>query len=353
MSAARFGLVGNGQSRTRPHEWEDVRKKRLRPFAVAVVILLVSSGIAFALLNYLPGNRRESSPINMETTLTWPLVLNCQHKDSVMQCIPDGAFCIPPNGAHASNDAKGVDGIYGTADDCPHCSCYCVPACISMIAVYRGGAGNFIVQDQIYDNGKSTGGENLGDGLLQTHGIGMFDGTGGWPKEVQTSFQWALGMVGYIEHNSTNHLTVPVLAQYIAFGYPVLWLDRDGWPANQSPFYPSASNRVDMGHAKVIAGWDDNGTLVDTSDDKCLIFDPWPEYNDMGILPMNATNGPGGTFDPYWLPLNDVLNDTNDIFLRDTYAPIPEFQSVLVPIVGLAMIAVVVIGQKRKSGKEE
>lgn len=108
-----------------------------------------------------------------------------------------------------------------------------------------------------------------------------------------------------------------------------------------------------MGHAKVIAGWDDNDTLIDTKDDKCLIFDPWPEYNDTGILPMNATQGPGGTFDPYWLPLSDVLNDTNDIFLRDTYAPVPEFQSVLVPIVGLAVIAVVVIGQKRRSGEEE
>ena len=34
-------------------------------------------------------------------------------------------------------------------------------------------------------------------------------------------------------------------------------------------------------------------------------------------------------------------------------AQLPEFQSVLFPIAGLAMIAVVVIGQKRKSGKDE
>jgi len=222
-----------------------------------------------------------------------------------------------------------------------------------MGAVYRGMAGNSIVQDQIYDNGKSAGGELLGDGVIQTHGVGIFDGTGGQPTEVQTSFQWALGMAGYIEHNSTNLLTVPVLAQYIALGYPVLWLDRDGWPTNQTALYPSLSNRADMGHAKVIAGWDDSDTLIDTSDDKCLIFDPWPEYSDLGILPKNATQGPGGTFDPYWLPLDDVLNDTSDVFLRDTFAPIPEFHGLLLPIVGFVAIALVLIRRRSKSSRDE
>jgi hypothetical protein len=221
-----------------------------------------------------------------------------------------------------------------------------------MIAVYRGRGGNFILQDNIYDCGKSTLGETFKNGQIETHGVGMFDGTGGWPTEVQTAFQWSLG-VAYIEHNSTNPLTVFLLAQYITQGYPVLWLDRDGWPANQSALYPSLTYKADMGHAKVIAGWNDSDTPMDTSDDKCLIFDPWPEYNDTGILPKNATLGPGGTFDPYWLRLDDVLNDTNDIFLRDTFAPIPEFQSVLVPAVGLAMIAVVAIGLNRRAGREE
>jgi hypothetical protein len=350
MSAARIGLFGSVQSKKKPQECEDRRKKRLQPFAVAIVILLVSSAVAFALLNYLPGNRKESSPIKIEATLTWPLVLNCQHKDSNMLCTALPA-CNPPNAPHAWNDTSGPDFTYGTADDCPHCSCYCAPACISMIAVYRGQGGNFVVQDNIYDCGKSTLGETFKNGQIETHGVGMFDGTGGWPTEVQTAFQWSLGCA-CIEHNSTNPLTVFLLAQYIAQGYPVLWLDRDGWPTNQSSLYPSLTYKADMGHAKVIAGWDDSDTLVDTSDDKCLIFDPWPEYNDTGILPMNATQGPGGTFDPYWLPLDDVLNDTSDIFLRDTLAPVPEFQSVLVPIVGLAIIAVVVIGQNRKSRKE-
>lgn len=351
MSAARFGLVGNGQSRTKPHEWEDTRKKRLQPFAVAVVILLVSSGIAFALLNYLPGNRRESSPAKMEATLTLPLVLNCQHKDSNMLCTAVPA-CNPPNAPHPWNDSSGPDFTYGTVDDCPHCSCYCAPACISMIAVYRGRVGNFIVQDNIYDCGKSTLGETFKNGQIETHGVGMFDGTGGWPTEVQTAFQWSLGCA-YIEHNSTNPLTIFLLAQYIAQGYPVLWLDRDGWPTNQSASYPSLTYKADMGHAKVIAGWDDSGTLVDTSDDKCLIFDPWPEYNDTGILPINATQGPGGTFDPYWLPLDDVLNDTSDIFLRDTFAPIPEFHDLLLPIVGFVAIALVLIRRRGKSSRDE
>lgn len=352
MSAAEIGLIGSGQSRKKPRELEDTRKKRLQPFAVAVVILLVSSGIAFALLNYLPGNRKESSPVKMEGTLTWPIVLNCQHKDSVMQCVPDGPFCQPPIGAHAWNDTSGPDFTYGTFDDCPHCSCYCAPACISMIAVYRGQSGNFILQDNIYDRGKSTLGETNNNGVIETHGVGMFDGTGGWPKEVQTAFQWSLG-VACIEHNSTNPLTIFLLAQYIVQGYPVLWLDRDGWPTNQSTSYPGSTYKADMGHAKVIAGWDDSDTLVDTSDDKCLIFDPWPEYNDTGILPKNATQGPGGKFDPYWLPLDDVLNDTSDIFLRDTFAPVPEFHGLLLPIVGFVAIALVLIRRSSRSSRDE
>jgi hypothetical protein len=352
MSEDRFGLTGSERSRTKSHDREARRGQNLRLLAVVLVVLLVTSGIAFTLVNYAPGHGKGLSSATTQSTLTWPLVLNCQHKDSNMVCVPDGPYCVPPNGAHAWNDAKGADGFYGTVDDCPHCSCYCVPACISMIAVYRGIAGIFIVQDQIYDNGKSTLGETLGDGVLQTHGVGMFDGTGGWAKEVQTSFQWSLGIVGYIEHNSSNPLTVPVLAQYIAFGYPVLWLDRDGWPANQSASYPSLTYKADLGHAKVIAGWNDSDTPLDTSDDMCLIYDPWPEYNDAGILPMDAIQGPGGTFDPYWLPLNDVLNDTNDIFLRDTFAPVPEFHGLLVPILGFMTIAVVLVRWKSKSRQE-
>lgn len=347
MSAERFGLTGSERSRTKPHDWEVLRAKRAKPLAVTLVILLVFSTIALAFAASVPWHSKDHSTTKTESTLTLALALNCQHKDTVMQCIPDGAFCVPPNGPHAWNHASGADGLYGTVDDCPHCTCYCVPACISMIAAYRGRAGIFIQQDDIYDNGKSAGGEITGNGFIETHGVGMFDGAGGFPKEVQTSFQWSLGMGAYIEHNVTNPLNNVTLASYIALGYPVLWLDRDGWPAHQSALYPSPTYRADMGHAKVIAGWDDNGTLLDTSDDLCLIFDPWPEYNDKGILPANATQGPGGTFDPYWLPQTDVLSDPTDTFLRDTFAPIPEFHDLLVPVLGFMAVAMVLIRRRR------
>ncbi len=351
MREARFGLVGGERSRTEVHLWEKSRKRGLQPLAVAIVILLLSSGVAFAFLNYIPGNGEESSPAETELTLTWPLALNYQHKDSIMLCVPDGPFCAPPNGAHAWNDAKGADGIYGTADDCPHCSCYCAPACISMIAAYWGIGGNSVLQDNIYDAGKSTLGETNNNGVIETHGVGMFDGTGGWAKEVQTAYQWSIG-VPCREHNSTNPLSQWQLGQYMLFGRPVLWLDRDGWPTNLSASYPSPTYRADMGHAKVIAGWTDNGTPLDQSNWNYLIYDPWPEYNDTSILPKNATTGPGGTFDPYWLPLPDVLNDSNDIFLVDAISPIPEFHHVLLPIAGFVAIALVLIRRRRESSRD-
>ena len=71
-------------------------------------------------------------------------------------------------------------------------------------------------------------------------------------------------------------------------------------------------------YSQFVAGYDDKGTLTD-GDDLCLIYDPWPEYNDKGSLASipNATQGPGGTYDPYWLPAADVLLEavTNDIYL--------------------------------------
>ncbi len=72
------------------------------------------------------------------------------------------------------------------------------------------------------------------------------------------------------------------------------------------------------------------------------VFDPWPEYTHMGILPSNCTQGPGGTCDPYWQPLNDVnFADVNDVILADQFPAIPEFATVLVPVIG--MIAIVAV----------
>jgi hypothetical protein len=180
----------------------------------------------------------------------------------------------------------------------------------------------------------------------------MFDGTGAMPFEVQTGMTWALGPItqhDWAPGNPKGPMTYPLLLGYMATGTPILWLDHGGWPVNQSSAYPPLSNRVDQGHAKVIAGHDDNNTLADPTDDLCLIYDPWPEYNDRGILPLNCTQGPGGSWDPYWQPLNDVnFSDPNDIYLVDTFPAIPEFPAVIVPVMGMMLIAAVAFRLRRE-----
>jgi len=136
-------------------------------------------------------------------------------------------------------------------------------------------------------------------------------------------------------------LTAALLQGYIQNWQPVLWLDHSGWPVNQSVNYPPSDKRPDQGHAKVIAGYNDSDTAADKSDDICLIYDPWPEYKDKSILPVNATMGPGNTYDPYWQPLNDInLSDINDIYLVPNQA-IPEFSVILIPIIGVMILAII------------
>jgi len=266
-----------------------------------------------------------------------------QHKDTGMQCIPP---CGPPIGpwpAHAWNDVSGPNGTYGDSDDCPHCSTFCAPASIAMISTFRGFGAPFTQQDDIYDAGKSTPPEIQANLKMETHGVGMFDGSGGQNTEVQASFFWAVGPFTQHDWVIPNPLTPVLLKQYIVTWHPVLWLDHGGFPVNQSHQYPSESSRMEQGHAKVITGFDDKGT-AQFSDDLCLIYDPWPEYDDMSILPVNATMGPTGTYDPYWLPLNDVnLTDIADIYLVDLFPDIPEFTTVLLPITGTLIIAIVAI----------
>ena len=280
--------------------------------------------------------------------VTTSITLVYQHYDTSMWCVPCAGV-----GPHFWNHAKGVDGFYGTVDDCPHCSCYCAPASISMIALYRGFTPPVTSQDIIYDSAElEIGlGELVGNLNIERHGVGMCDGTGSTPIEVQTAFQAAL-MLPFKQHDfSGMHeppLTPSELQQYIATQHPVLWLDHNGWPTNMSTAYPSGEYRSDQGHAKVIGGYDDAGT-ADFVDDLCLIYDPWPEYNDLGVLPVNTTKGPGGTFDPYWQPLNDVnLSDTSDIYLVDTYPDIPEFGTVLVPVLSLVLIATALSWRRRR-----
>jgi len=299
---------------------------------ISVLALLISS----ASTPYQPANARISGQ-----TILAGFALIDQHKDTMMLC-KAGVPCPPvPSPPHVPNDVKGVDLVYGTNDDCPHCSAYCAPASIAMIATFRGVGLPFTQQDDIYDAGKKTAGEIQGNGIIETHGMGMFSGIlgTGSPWEVQDAFNWSIGL--HIQHNQGDGtaLTAAQLESYIVLGHPVLWLDHGGFPENLSSQAYSSSYTAEQGHAKVIAGYYNNDT-ADRVDDLCLIFDPWPEYNDKGILPVNATKGPGGSFDPYWLPLNDVnLSDPLDQYLVDTWPDIPEFQDVVLPVLGTVLAA--------------
>jgi len=321
------------------------RSRLIATLVAAIVVIAVCVEIVQA-----PDERAESLPVSTEAVVSLAMNLVIQHKDTVMPCVPDGPSC--PAGIHAWNHASGPDGLYNTPDDCPHCSCYCAPASISMIAQFRGMLGVKIQQDDIYDNGKSVGELAVGDVLLSTHGVGMFDGSGGMATEVQLSFTWAVGP--FTQHdfsamNPNGPMTPLKLAQYIVLGHPVLWLDHGGFPKNQSTSYPSLTDRQFEGHAKVISGYDDNETQLDTTDDLCLIYDPWPEYSDLSILPKNATKGPGNSFDPYWLPLKDVnLGDIADIYLVDNFPDIPEFQDAVIPIAAMMIIGVMVIRSRSR-----
>jgi hypothetical protein len=322
----------------------------------AIVAILILTVILAAVVNvWRQTGESGDLPASSESTLTLPMNVITQHKDTVMPCVPDGPSC-PPGIIHAWNDASGADGIYGTPDDCPHCSCYCAPASIAMIASYWGFVGVNIQQDDIYDAGKSVGEIAVGDKILSTHGVGMFDGLGGLPTEVQASFMFSIGP--FTQHdwapaNPNGPMTPQKLVQYLALGHPVLWLDHGGFPAHQNPNYPSESERALEGHAKVISGYDDNDTLLNTSDDLCLIYDPWPEYLDKSVLPTNATLGPGNSYDPYWLPLNDVnLSDPADIYLVDNLPDIAEFSTIVIPVLGLAVIAAVCIGIRSRENGE-
>ena len=179
----------------------------------------------------------------------------------------------------------------------------------------------------------------------------MFHGVGGWPPEVQTAMSWSLGPIvqyDWAPANPKGPMTYPLLLGFMGTGTPILWLDNGGWPANQSVAYPPLSNRIDQGHAKVIAGLDDNNTPLDPTDDLCLIYDPWPEYSDKGIVPWNCTQSAPGTWDPYWQPLNDInLADVNDVYLVDMFPAVPEFTTVIVPVIGILAIAAVAIGRRR------
>lgn len=328
----------------------------------AILAVAIALSVLIAGLSLRDNTSAGSVPAHSEGQTTLAVALLDQHHDTAMSCSAGFPPCpaFPAiNWPHVPNDVKANpvpgDMTYGTFDDCPHCSAYCAPASIAMIAKYRAIGIPMNQQDDIYDHGKKTQGEIQANGAIETHGVGMTDGSGGSAWEVQDAFNWSIGP-NFHQHNQSDgtKLTAAQLQQYIATGHPVLWLDHGGWPKNLSTWAFDSSDRMNQGHAKVIAGYDDNGTAGDAKDDLCLIYDPWPEYNDMHFLPANATKGPGNTFDPYWLPLNDVnLSDPTDKYLVDTFPDIPEFATVLVPIVAAATVVMVAMRVRPRRESEQ
>ena len=275
--------------------------RKLIPLLVSFCMLLA----AFITFVSCPGGNGEDGPSIISMELVY------QHKDTPMLC----DLCTAVESApHAEKHAAGPNGTYGDNDDCPHCSTYCAPASIAMISKAYGRTAEKIEQDWIYDGGKNLP-DAKRDGNLTTRGVGMFHGIGSPFSEVQDAMDFALEPMTHDEYNAGNPMTKTIFKNCIENNRPVLWLDHNGWPDN-------FSNDIDLpatikqyqGHAKVIAGYDDRGTS-DTTDDRCLIYDPWPEYNDDEILPTGAAKGPDDTFDPYWLPVSSIIGDTNDVFL--------------------------------------
>jgi len=230
-----------------------------------------------------------------------------------MECAAPGTACGPVD--HPNECAvAGVDGTMPSADDytCPHCSAYCAPAAIAMIAAAYGDPSFETRQDYIYENGKH--GPFQGDGIIEDHGVGMFHGVGSTHPEVQDAMRYALAQMAITELDISALTWSKLRDGFIRKKRPVLWLDHNGWPSDQNDEYPSEENRKHQGHAKIIAGYDDKNTS-ESSDDYCLIYDPWPGYELNSALPLNAEKGPADTFDPYWLPVGSVLGDPNDLFI--------------------------------------
>ncbi|MDD4856670.1 MAG: C39 family peptidase [Candidatus Krumholzibacteria bacterium] len=235
-----------------------------------------------------------SSP-SVGTTSTLAVPQIWQHKDTNMPCIPGGYANI-----HASNAVHVLN--------CPHCKMYCAPAACAMVAAYAGKVAPFTNQDDIYDVGKTSLGEISGDGVLQTHGVGMFVGIGGQPAEIQGAFTYSVGVQPY-QHGPVADgfpmITAAAIISYIDHNEPVLWVDVANWPADMDSIPPGLY--YESGHCKVIAGYSDADT-VDPADDTFLIFDPWP------------TSGSS-----YWQAQIQVIDPT-DVYLTTT-APIATGES--------------------------
>lgn len=361
---SRTGLSASRRPEIDRHRMDrgSVRNHRRRrtAFAFLSVLIIASSGIAFA-TSY--GNLEKTASRISAVTVIPGFPLAHQHSDNTIG-LPCNMcnmwmpwhFVVPvlwddvkyggaPPGTPPGDNLYGAVGSF---DDCPHCSVYSGPASIQMFIMYRGGTAP--PQDMIYDICELDllAGEIAGNAIIERHGVGVTDGTGGTQLEIQFAFQMLVSP--YHQHNQsdTSALTASQLLSYMAGLYPVLWDDNGGWPANMDPTFPTADAK-NQGHYKVIAGYDDANT-GDFSDDWALIYDPWPEYTDHSVLPAGAIPGPSGSFDPYWIPVPMVLGDPNDLFLVEL-AAIPEFSGLLIPVAGLSLLAVVAVRTRtRRNG---
>jgi hypothetical protein len=232
---------------------------------LALVFLSLSAGESIAVVK------------TLGVTQVW------QHKDTNMNCVPGGSAA-----AHVWNHA--------TAAGCVHCGMYCAPASCAMYAIFMGRGAPFINQDDIYDNSKAAP-EILGNGTLETHGLGMYPGLGGKPPEIQNAFAYAVGIVPFQfgpQGTPNPVLTCMDVLWCIDTGIPILWIDMGIWPTDQDTVPEELY--YDSGHCKIIAGYDDKDTAA-CDDDEYLIYDPWP------------TSGSS-----YWLGQAQVV-DNFDVFL--------------------------------------
>jgi hypothetical protein len=179
---------------------------------------------------------------------------------------------------------------------CPYCEAYCAPAAAAMIGIFQGQPSPYIDIDNIYDNSKVQG-EIMGNGILETRGVGMYAGVGGTPPEVQNAFIYSVGIAPF-QHGplgTANPLmTYEIVTWFIDHNQPILWVDIGNWPPDQEVLPEELEN--DSGHCKVICGYDDLDT-ADWADDLLLIYDPWPASGS-----------------PYWLGHSQVV-DLNDVYL--------------------------------------
>lgn len=336
----------------------------------AVAASAVMTSVAIIVMLAFGGIHHSGFDARTSSVVTLSVVLKHQHSDNIMpdkmpclacQSTMSWHYCVEVlwddvkyGGADAGAPGDDLYGARGLLDDCPHCSVYSCPACIQMLTDYYGGG--FTTQDMIYEISELC--MNPANMLIEDHGAGMTDGLEGSFGPTPAEVQYALHIFvepyasPFFQHNQwdTSAMTASQLKSYMLSSFPVLWDDHGGWPVNMSTAYGMPCRDVDaQGHYKVIGGYDDRGTPGDCSDDYALIYDPWPEYVDHGILPVGAIRFCGAC-DPYWFPVTMVLEDSEDLFFVESTA-IPEFSHLLIPIVGTTVIALVAI-RTRTAGRE-